>query len=68
MDSVLVSTEMLRRKVLLFRRDAQLVPNALDERIWAKLRPPLPDAARPIRILYMGTATHARSGADRGGL
>jgi glycosyltransferase involved in cell wall biosynthesis len=60
-DSVLVATEMLRRKVLQFRPDARVVPNALDERIWAELRPvPLPDAARPTRILYMGTPTHAR--------
>ena len=60
-DSVHVSTEMLARKVLEFRPNVRVVPNALDERIWAELRPvPLPDAARPIRILYMGTPTHAR--------
>ena len=52
---------MLARKVLEFRPNVRVVPNALDERIWAELRPvPPPDAARPIRILYMGTPTHTR--------
>ena len=60
-DSVHVATEMLSRKVLRFRPNARVVPNALDERIWTELSPiPPPDAGHPIRILYMGTPTHAR--------
>jgi glycosyltransferase involved in cell wall biosynthesis len=40
--------------------NVRVVPNALDERIWADLHP-VPKLGRPspLRILYMGTATHA---------
>ena len=59
--SVQVATEMLRRKVRQFRPEARVVPNALDERIWTELSPILlSDAVHPIRILYMGTPTHAQ--------
>ncbi len=45
---------------LRFRPDARLVPNALDERIWAYGSVPLRWQPHPMRILCMGSTTHAR--------
>ena len=62
---VFVSTPALAASLKPVRADAVLVPNALDERIWAA--PPegcLPGRRMrggPVRLLCMGTATH---GAD----
>jgi hypothetical protein len=54
-DAVWVSTEALQQTI---GAKATVVPNGLDERIWAA--PPM-QARRswgPLRILYMGTTTH----------
>ncbi|HJS86866.1 MAG TPA: glycosyltransferase [Acetobacteraceae bacterium] len=58
-DAVWVSTPELAHRLADARRDAQVVPNGLDERLW------FPDGQAPprlrqgpVRILFMGTATH----------
>jgi len=64
---VFVSTPALAAGLAPLRRDAVVVPNGLDERLWADL----PEGALPgrrvrggpVRLLCMGTATH---GADFG--
>jgi GT2 family glycosyltransferase/glycosyltransferase involved in cell wall biosynthesis len=58
-DLLLVSTPGLRARLAPLRRDAVLVPNGLDERLWSTA-PPAAFAPRrdPVRILLMGTATH----------
>jgi glycosyltransferase involved in cell wall biosynthesis len=58
-DTVWVSTVALCAKLARNGRTATLVPNALDERIWsAETSPPKRRSAGPLRILYMGSATH----------
>jgi glycosyltransferase involved in cell wall biosynthesis len=58
-DAVWVSTEALRSKLARNGRSAALVPNALDERIWSANRSaPKRRSAGPLRVLYMGSATH----------
>lgn len=59
-DEVWVSTPELAR-VLDLERPPVVVPNSLDERIWPLADESLPVVAshEPLRILYMGTATHA---------
>jgi glycosyltransferase involved in cell wall biosynthesis len=58
-DAVWVSTEALRAKLARGGRGATVVPNALDERIWSAGAPaPKRRAAGPLRVLYMGSATH----------
>jgi glycosyltransferase involved in cell wall biosynthesis len=56
--AVWLSTAALARTLAELRDDVRIVPNGLDERLWAAL--PRPTAARqgPVRILFMGTATH----------
>jgi glycosyltransferase involved in cell wall biosynthesis len=56
-DAVWVSTEALRAKLARAGCRATLVPNALDERIWTAAAPQ-PRTVGPLRILYMGSATH----------
>jgi GT2 family glycosyltransferase/glycosyltransferase involved in cell wall biosynthesis len=58
-DAVWVSTPGLARAVEDVRRDARVVSNGLDERLW------FPDGHAPrrlrqgpVRVLFMGTATH----------
>jgi GT2 family glycosyltransferase len=55
-DTVTVSTQTLARRVARLHPGAVVVANALDERLWqpAPRRP----RAGPVRLLYMGTATH----------
>ncbi len=57
-SSVWVSTPVLRKRVLRLRKDAVVVPNGLDERLWPERPPPSGPRAGPVRILFMGTATH----------
>lgn len=55
-DRVWVATPALASRVAGVRPDAEVVPNALDDRLW---QPPPPRRADgQIRIVYMGTATH----------
>ena len=59
-DMVTVSTPALATLVDPLAKRILLIPTALDERIWRPMarRETVPDAARPVRILCMGTATH----------
>lgn len=55
-DAVWVSTPPL----LSLRAGARLVPNGVDERLWLPDGPAIPARhGGPVRILFMGTATHA---------
>ena len=57
-DAVWLSTAGLAERLSAIRPDATIIPNALDERIWAP--PVIPSADQPVRILCMGTTTHDR--------
>ena len=63
--AVFVSTAALAASLASLRKDTLVVPNALDERIWATSPERGPPGRRalggPLRLLCMGTATH---GAD----
>jgi len=63
--TVFVSTPALAASLAPLRRDAVVVPNGLDERLWADVPAGMPPGRRarggPVRLLCMGTATH---GAD----
>lgn len=55
-DRVWVATPALAGRLAGVRPDAEVVPNALDDRLW---QPPTPRRADDrIRIVYMDTATH----------
>lgn len=55
-DRVWVATPALAARLAGVRPDAEVVPNALDDRLW---QPPTPRRADgQVRIVYMGTATH----------
>ena len=54
-DSVWVSTPGLKLALAPVRRDALVVPNGLDERLWVL---PRPGGQNPVRILCLGTLTH----------
>jgi len=55
-DRVWVATPALASRLAELRPDAEVVPNALDDRLW---QPPAPRRADgQVRIVYMGTATH----------
>ena len=54
-DAVWVSTPGLKIAIAAVRRDAIVVANGLDERLWFDPPPPQPG---PVRILCMGSATH----------
>jgi GT2 family glycosyltransferase/glycosyltransferase involved in cell wall biosynthesis len=56
-DAVWVSTPSLAASLEQLRRDVRVVENGLDERLWAASPPP-PPRGGPVRILFMGTATH----------
>ena len=58
---VWVSTPELAAAIAYVRDDAVIVPNALDERLWVAPAAAPRGPGSPLRILYMGTATH---GAD----
>jgi glycosyltransferase involved in cell wall biosynthesis len=58
-DQVWVSTDCLKRRLAALRTDVIVVPNGLDDRLWCSGPPPArQDRFGPVRILYMGTATH----------
>jgi glycosyltransferase involved in cell wall biosynthesis len=59
-SAVWVSTPALRERLARLRKEALVVPNGLDERLWSTASPPRPAPAGPVRILFMGTATHDR--------
>jgi glycosyl transferase family 1 len=57
-SAVWVSTPALADKLATLRADARLVPNGLDERLWSAFPPASSPRQGPLRILFMGTATH----------
>ncbi|HET7879959.1 MAG TPA: glycosyltransferase [Acetobacteraceae bacterium] len=54
-DAVWASTPALAAALADLRRDIGVVENGLDERLWSA---PAPVRQGPVRILFMGTATH----------
>jgi GT2 family glycosyltransferase/glycosyltransferase involved in cell wall biosynthesis len=60
--AIFVSTKALAAGLAPLRRDAVVMPNGLDERLWADLPagalPGRRERGGPIRLLCMGTATH----------
>jgi GT2 family glycosyltransferase/glycosyltransferase involved in cell wall biosynthesis len=56
-DAVWVSTPALAAALADLRDGVRVVANGLDERLWAAAPPP-PMRQGPVRILFMGTATH----------
>ena len=58
-DVVWASTESLCSSLARVGCVATLIPNALDERIWSEFAAPVKRMpVGPVRIVYMGTATH----------
>jgi GT2 family glycosyltransferase/glycosyltransferase involved in cell wall biosynthesis len=55
---VWVSTPALAATLAGLHRDVRVVKNGLDERLWTALPRPVPPRQGPVRILFMGTATH----------
>lgn len=55
---VRTSTQTLADRLLPLARKLAVAPNALDERIWLPPLPAVAPAIGPVRLLYMGTATH----------
>lgn len=56
--AVWVSTQALAATLTELRDDVQVVGNGLDERLWRAWPAPAPPRQGPVRILFMGTATH----------
>jgi GT2 family glycosyltransferase/glycosyltransferase involved in cell wall biosynthesis len=54
-DRLWVATPALADRLHELRPDAEVVPNALDDRLWQPAPPPTDGL---VRIVYMGTATH----------
>jgi glycosyltransferase involved in cell wall biosynthesis len=54
-DRLWVATPALADRLEELRPDAEVVPNALDDRLWQPAPPPTDGL---VRIVYMGTATH----------
>jgi SAM-dependent methyltransferase len=57
-DAVWVSTPALKARISSIRADAEVIRNRHDERIWRSRKAAEACELTPIRILYMGTATH----------
>ncbi|HST76255.1 MAG TPA: glycosyltransferase [Acetobacteraceae bacterium] len=57
-DVVCTSTAPLRSTLLALRKEVILVPNGLDERLWSAVAPAGRMPFGPLRVLFMGTATH----------
>jgi GT2 family glycosyltransferase/glycosyltransferase involved in cell wall biosynthesis len=57
-DTVWASTAELAARLAATRKDVRVVANGLDERLWLASPPNPPPRQGPVRILFMGTATH----------
>ena len=57
-SAVWVSTPELLKRTRRLRNGVQLMPNGLDERLWADPSGDPLGRQAPVRILFMGTATH----------
>jgi glycosyltransferase involved in cell wall biosynthesis len=62
-DAVWVSTAALADRLGPAARAVTVVPNGLDERIWAASQPNHPAPSGPARLVCMGTQTHERDWA-----
>jgi len=58
-DLVTVSTDPLAASLAEVAQRVEVVPNRLDERLWAHPLAELQPTAQPFQILYYGTRTHA---------
>jgi GT2 family glycosyltransferase/glycosyltransferase involved in cell wall biosynthesis len=59
-NAVWVSTYALALSIRTLRRDAVVIPNGLDERLWSATMPHPSHLQGPARVLCMGTTTHER--------
>jgi glycosyltransferase involved in cell wall biosynthesis len=57
-SAVSASTPALAEMLAELRDDVLVVANGLDERLWRAYPPPVPPRQGPLRVLFMGTATH----------
>jgi glycosyltransferase involved in cell wall biosynthesis len=57
-DAVWVSTPALAATLAELNGGVRVVENGLDERLWTAAAPPPTPRQGPVRILFMGTATH----------
>jgi len=59
-DGIIVSTETLKKRLQKLNKNIQVVPNALDERLFPYRKEPLPAQRRndSLTFGYMGTFTH----------
>ena len=57
-DAVWASTSELAARLAATRGDVRVVANGLDERLWTAFPPTRAPRQGPVRILFMGTATH----------
>ena len=57
-DAVWVSTPALATALVGLRKDARVIANVLDERLWTAFPPATPPRQGPVRVLFMGTTTH----------
>jgi GT2 family glycosyltransferase/glycosyltransferase involved in cell wall biosynthesis len=57
-SAVWVSTPALAETLGELRDDVRVVANGLDERLWCAYPTPTPPRQGPLRVLFMGTATH----------
>jgi glycosyltransferase involved in cell wall biosynthesis len=57
-DAVWTSTAPLASTLLTVRKAVRVVPNGLDERLWSAIAPAERPPFAPLRVLFMGTATH----------
>ena len=57
-DGVTVTTEPLKEAVQKHNPNVWVLPNYIDDQLWDFRQPQLTSPGNPVRILYMGTATH----------
>jgi GT2 family glycosyltransferase/glycosyltransferase involved in cell wall biosynthesis len=57
-DQVWVSSVTLATALAAEQATIRVIPNGLDERLWGDPPPPRANRFGPVRLLYMGTATH----------
>ncbi len=57
-NAVWASTPALATTLADIREDVRVMENGLDERLWAAVEPSGSPRQAPVRILFMGTATH----------
>ena len=58
-DAVTVSTPALRELLTPYHPNIHVLPNYLNDRLWAAPQAPRPAEAQPVVVGYMGSGTHA---------